>query len=336
MKSKLVSAILLLALLSGAACNLTISPGSGSTNLQGTQDALNATAMAIGVQQTVIALQQSSGTQAQLQQPTLTDTPTITLTSTVTQTTAPLLTATSTPQDVYSFLKTAKVLIYEDVAGSSLLPLVKNSADALGLTNYTHVGDDVGKFLQLASGPTTYDLIIVAAEARSIFKGELFDAVISQVNRGASVIVEIWYLESIINGRVRPLMNACGVNFLQNWVRNPGYDKNDYVLFWTDPTSPIFSSPNVVEPLFRWRFIWTGDVGDLMELTSNSSAHQLASPFGTSYTHDHGVLYSCIDGRMVLQTFSTHDYAPDDMMHLWENYMFNTLQARLNYKSTHP
>jgi hypothetical protein len=73
-----------------------------------------------------------------------------------------------------------------------------------------------------------------------------------------------------------------------------------------------------------------------MQLTSNSTGHQLAAPVSPYYTRDHGVLYSCIDGRMVLQTFSTHDYAYDDMLHLWQNYMYNTLQARLNYIAAHP
>jgi len=334
MKIKLLSAVILLALLAGTACNLPLVSNTSSTNLQATQESLNATAMAIGVQQTVIALQQSSTSQT-TQQPPTAQVPTTEPPTVAPPTVAPP-TATATPQDVNSFLQTANVLIYEDVAGSSLLPLVKNAADALGLKHYTHVGDDIGKFLQLAGGPTNYDLIIVAAELRTVFKGELFDAVINQVNRGASVIVEIWYLESIINGRVRPLMDQCGVDFMQNWIRNPGYDKNDYVLYWIDPTSPIFNTPNTVQPLFRWRFIWSGDVGDLMELTPNSSAHQLAAPMSPYLTTDHGVLYSCIDGRMILQTFSTHDYAPDDMLHLWENYIINTLQARLDYIAAHP
>jgi len=71
-------------------------------------------------------------------------------------------------------------------------------------------------------------------------------------------------------------------------------------------------------------------------LTANSNAHQLAAPVSPNYTRDHGVLYSCIDGRMVLQTFSTHDYADADMQQLWQNYMYNTLQARLNYMTAHP
>lgn len=312
MNNKLISAVILLALLSGAACNLSLGPSTSSGDLQATQDALNATAMALGVQQTVMAMQQSSG--SQVQQPPLAETPTVTSTSTITATTAIL--PTSTPRDVNSFLATAKVLIYEDVAGTNLPPYVKQAADALGIKNYTHVGDDIGKFLQLASGPTTYDLIVVAAEEKSIFKGELFDAVIAQMDRGASVVVEVWYLDKIINGRVRPLMDRCGVDYYQNWERNAGYDKNDYVLFWIEPTSPIFNTPNVVQPLFRLAYYWSGDVGDLMQLTSNSTGHQLAAPVSPNYTRDHGVLFSCIDGRMVLQTFSTHDYAYDDMRHL--------------------
>jgi len=333
MKSKLISGILLMTLLSGSACNLTISSGSGSTNLEGTQAALNATSMALGVQQTVIALQQSASSQVPVQAPTA-QAPTAKPPTSAPPTVAPP-TATITPQDLNSFLKTARVLIYEDVAGSSLIPDVKDAADGLGLKNYTDVGDDVGKFLQLAGGATNYDLIIVAAEARSIFKGELFDAVISQVSRGASVVIEIWYLDQIINGKVKPLMNQCGVDYFNNWVRSASFDKNDFIPLWLEPTNPIFNKPNVIS-LLRNRYYWTGDVGDLMQLTANSTAHQLAAPVSYSYTRDHGVLYSCIDGRMVLQTFSTHDYADADMQQLWQNYMYNTLQARLTYIAAHP
>jgi hypothetical protein len=334
MKSKFISGVILLALLSGTACNLPFISNSSSSNLQGTQESLNATSMAIGVQQTVIAMQQASASQITQALPTVqastAEPPTV-----APPTVAPP-TATSTPQDVNSFLKTAKVLIYEDVAGTSLLPDVKRAADALGMKNYTHVGDDIGKFLQLTTGPTNYDLIVVAIEDKNGFKGELFDGIIDQMNRGASLVMEIWNLNSLINGKVRPLMDHCGVDFMQNWVRNPGYDKNDYALLWIEPSSPIFNKPNVVQPLFRIRFYWSGDVGDLMQLTANSTAHQLAAPVSPNYTRDHGVLYSCIDGRMVLQTFSTHDYADDDMQHLWQNYMYNTLQARLDYIAAHP
>jgi hypothetical protein len=264
--------------------------------------------------------------------------PVVTEAPAATNTTAPTVTPTSTtaPVDINTFLSTAKVLIYEDVAGTSLPPWVKQAADGLGLRNYTHVGDDIGKFLQLATGTTSYDLIVVAAELKTQFKGELFDAVIAQMGRGASVVVETWYLDKIINGKVRPLMDTCGVDFYQNWVRNPGFDKNDYALFWIEPTSPVFNKPNAVEPLFRINFYWSGDVGDLMQLTGNSTAHQLAAPQSPYYTRDHGVLYSCINGRMILQTFSTHDYANTDMIHLWQNYMYNALQARLDYEAANP
>lgn len=332
MKIKLISIVILIALLAGTACNLPLVSNLTSPNLQATQDALNATAMAIGVQQTVMAMQQVSPPETS-PQPTSDSMPT-TEPPTITPTITP--TVTTAPQDVNSFLQTANVLIYEDVAGTSLIPDVKRAADGLGMKNYTHVGDDIGKFMQLASGPNNYDLVVVAAETRSIFRGELFDAVISQVNRGASVVIEIWYLDQIINGKAKPLMNQCGVDYYSNWTRGPGYSKDDYALLWIEPTSPIFNKPNVVQPLYRIRFYWSGDVGDLMQLTPNSTAHQLAAPVSYTYTRDHGLIYSCIDGRMVLQTFSTHDYADADMQLLWQNYMYNTLQARLDYIAAHP
>jgi hypothetical protein len=330
MQNKSFLAIILFLLLSTMACTMPLFSSISSGDLQGTQNALNATALALGVQQTVLAMQQSSNPQGQPQPLIAASTPTATATTQI------FPTSTSTPQDINSFIATAKVLIYEDVAGTSLVPIVKRAADFLGLKNYTHVGDDIGKFMQLASGTTAYDLIVVAAEDKAIFKGELFDSVIAQMDRGASLVVEVWYLDKIINGRVRPLMDRCGVDYYQNWVRNAGYNRDDYVLFWIEPTNPIFNTPFVEEPFYRLAYYWSGDVGDLMELTANSTAHQLAAPLSPYYTRDHGVLYSCIDGRMILQTFSTHDYAYDDMLHIWENYMYNTLKARMSYIASHP
>jgi len=43
------------------------------------------------------------------------------------------------------------------------------------------------------------------------------------------------------------------------------------------------------------------------------------------------LLTECLDGRLVWQTFSTHDYKDQDMISLWQNYIYNALQARYEY-----
>ena len=41
---------------------------------------------------------------------------------------------------------------------------------------------------------------------------------------------------------------------------------------------------------------------------------------------DQGVLASCYDGRVIIQTFSDHDYDQADIVPLWENYIHYTLK----------
>jgi hypothetical protein len=41
---------------------------------------------------------------------------------------------------------------------------------------------------------------------------------------------------------------------------------------------------------------------------------------------DEGVLASCYSGRVIIQTFSDHDYDQADIVPLWENYIHYTLK----------
>jgi len=47
--------------------------------------------------------------------------------------------------------------------------------------------------------------------------------------------------------------------------------------------------------------------------------------------HSYGLIAECLDGRVVWQTVSTHDYKDQEMISLWQNYIYNTLQARYDY-----
>jgi hypothetical protein len=38
-----------------------------------------------------------------------------------------------------------------------------------------------------------------------------------------------------------------------------------------------------------------------------------------------------MDGRVIWQSFSTHDYAADDTLALWQNYIVYTLKNRFAY-----
>jgi hypothetical protein len=45
---------------------------------------------------------------------------------------------------------------------------------------------------------------------------------------------------------------------------------------------------------------------------------------GTDQTN-RGVLTECYEGRFLLQTFATHDYLREDIIRLWQNYVYYTL-----------
>ena len=77
-------------------------------------------------------------------------------------------------------------------------------------------------------------------------------------------------------------------------------------------------------------FYWDGDVGDLMEVLPISSGH-LIGGLHIMNTVQYGLVTECIDGRMVIQSFSTHNYKKDDMLGLWENYIANTLLSHFSY-----
>jgi hypothetical protein len=42
------------------------------------------------------------------------------------------------------------------------------------------------------------------------------------------------------------------------------------------------------------------------------------------------VAASCFNGRVIIQTFSNHDYRKEDVMVLWENYIVYTLTNHFN------
>jgi hypothetical protein len=200
----------------------------------------------------------------------------------------------------------------------------------MGLSHVTNVGDALGNFQKEIFSTTKWDLIIVSAETRSNFSGEMFDGVFDRLNDGAAVILELWHLDKIAGGRISPLMGLCGVSHQSNWERPIHYDPLDYSMYWLDPSSPIISNPNEVKPLYSSTNYWMEDAGDQIKLVSGREATLLAGLYPNDNSSN-GTLASCMDGRMILQTFSTHDYKYEQMIPLWENYIVNTLTAHFNY-----
>jgi hypothetical protein len=53
---------------------------------------------------------------------------------------------------------------------------------------------------------------------------------------------------------------------------------------------------------------------------TGGDAQILAGGFMSNPT-DYGLIVSCIEGRVIIQTFSDHDYHREDIQALWENYI---------------
>jgi hypothetical protein len=320
------------------ACSLP--SGGNSSPASPASSGLEETRIVLGVQATSLAQKATDMASApepaepiaQQVQPTLEPLPTYTPYPTQ-EPPAPAATAqppTAEPtQDVMTRMKSANILVFEDIQGyPALNTRISMALTGLGLTSgkVVKVGDAVGNFMKNLNSSMQWDLIIVGAEARNGVRGEFWDVISEQVNRNVALIAEIWYLDEIANGRISSLMSRCGVYFQRDWTRAKGYNIYNYSIFWLDQFNPVFSDPNVVEPLLGPTIYWTQDAGDIIGVTTGSKATLLAGTNQNNKTSG-GVLASCMDGRMILQTFSTHDYKQSATVALWQNFIVNTLKA---------
>lgn len=330
-KASWFPAFLILAL---AAMACTIPSSSAGPDLSGTQ-------VALAIQQTTVAIQQatidSGGQQPAAtlpppEQPTYTPYPTYTAQPDAPQPTA--APASPVPAvDIKDRIKASNILIFEDITGDpTLLPVVSRTVNSMNFSGgkIVNTADRMGDFKDQANSTTVWDLIIVAAEVRSSFSGEMFEALYDHINNGGAVILEVWYLDKVADGKIAPILSKCGVSFFRDWQRNYSYDPFSYSIYWLDKSHPLLSTPNSVMPPSYPYPEWFTDAGDLMELGSGGDA-VLVGGVHQDRKSDYGVLTSCLDGRMVLQTFSTHDYKLDIVQPLWENYITYTLTKHYEY-----
>ena len=278
--------------------------------------------------------------------PTLTPSPTpdfdatATFESTIAQQEEIQPTMTATTEDAVDqdlsfddWLRDVNILVHEDMWGSNQELIVSSAIDGLRLRgNTTFVQNAIGDLIAHMESATTWDLVIFALESRSFtYSGDIFDLLSDQLDSGASAIIEIWYLDQIASGRIRPLMQECGITFQENWIRQENEDWNRFVVYIWEPDAPVLSEPNEITFLGPSGTIWnTGDVGDVIRLTPNSEARLLAGLLPNP-SERFGLIADCFDGRLIWQTFSTHNYRQSQMVPLWQNYIINALWARYAY-----
>jgi len=241
-----------------------------------------------------------------------------------TETATPTITIEPTP-DVDLFLANAKILLYEDmrvIADARPMTALNN----LGL-KYIDTQAKMGDFMAKMNSGTNWDLIIMAAENHNMVSGDYMDLLVQHLNRDGALVMEIWYVDNIASGKVANVLHKCGLEFQKDWVRPANFDPLNYSLYWLDQSHPVVNSPNTVEPLYTSTNYWFTDAGDLLRLSGSGDATMLAGTFRDRKS-EYGTLASCLEGRMVIQTFCTHDYKQSQTVALWENYIMNTLLAR--------
>jgi len=234
-------------------------------------------------------------------------------------------------EDLESFMSSADILLYEDMAGvPRTYRYVQQALDGMGLT-YVDTKDWPGRFREyLISGPNqgSWDLVISATESRDAVRGEFWDYLEEALDQGSSVIVETWLLDQQIGGRAGDFLKRCGIEFQTDWFAPP---PSQMVLTPHALSHPVLHEPNEVISMRVHNFWKGGDMGDLLELPYGSDAVLIwgARP---QVPDSYGVLTVCQGGQMILQTFPTHQYEQDSVVELWQNYIYQALKARYNQR----
>jgi len=219
--------------------------------------------------------------------------------------------------DMEARIHSANVLVYENTDEYGIGMWVQDALDGMGI-KYTQTGSYSGHFMEYLNSGTKYDLIIVDAEAKDRISGEFWDVINTRLTRDkAALIAEVWYLDTESTGPISKILSGCGIRYRKN------YDLADSI-YWWNPTHPIFNEPNTVLPLLHYSRYWENQAGDQIRLGGSGDATMLAGL--VAKPSDEGVLASCYDGRVIIQTFSDHDYDQADILPLWENYIHYTLK----------
>jgi hypothetical protein len=221
-------------------------------------------------------------------------------------------------QDLEERMKSAKILVYEDTPYIGMW--IKDTLQGMGL-KHTFVGDAMWTFMENLNSGIQWDLIIVGAESHDYVSGDFFDVLTERVVQdNTALIVEMWYLDLVSAGRIKPLTTKCGIELQKS------YDAPSSI-YWLDSSAPVFNEPNTAIPLIHYDQYWQWQSGDYLRLLPGSDATLLAGMY-QNRDSDYGVIASCFEGRVIIQTFCNHDYHQEDIQLLWENYIYNTLKNR--------
>jgi hypothetical protein len=108
------------------------------------------------------------------------------------------------------------------------------------------------------------------------------------------------------------------------------------VMFPLDSTHPILQEPNPGLTFTDTKGYWwddqgspkkSYDTGDLVKKAMGGDANLLIGTVANE-TNSHGTVTVCMDDRLILQTFSTHNLTFNAMQPLIENYIHYGLKTR--------
>jgi len=295
------------------ACSISTAPETNPPpGFDPTKVALELQATSMSLQLTQAAL--NSQPQAPTLPPALPQ-PTIALPTVPLPPTAIPLTPT---QDVEARIKSAKILVYENTDERGIGMWIQDALEGLGL-KYTQTGSYSGHFMEYLNSGIKWDLIIVGAEDKDKISGEFWDVINTRLARDkVALIAEIWYLDREANGPISKILGGCGIRYQKDWDLAES-------IYWWESDHPIFNEPNVVLPLIHYSRFWANQTGDKIMLGSGGDATLLAG-LSAKPSNDGGVLATCYQGRVIIQTFSDHDYHQADIIALWQNYIHYTLK----------
>ena len=233
--------------------------------------------------------------------------------------------------DIESLYESARILLYEDVHHDpGTLRYFRETLNDMGLS-FTDVGSAKGRLKsELTAGAPDgkpWDLVIISSEHHGkSTPGEFFDFATDAIDKGSSVILEAWFVDKSYKGAASSLLRRCGVEFDKNWIRIP---PEGMVLYPLDSEHPVLNQPNsglkFTDTTSYWAYEY--DVGDLMKKSAGSHAVLLLGTKGTD-KNAYGTVTVCLDGRLTLQTFTTHNFTIYEYAPLLENYIHNALIAR--------
>ncbi len=239
------------------------------------------------------------------------------------------------PQALQERMKSANILLYEDmVAHTDTKRYAKEALLHMGLPFKDDgnakgwLADDLEKN---APNGKAWDLVILAVEDKVGAQGEFFNYALQALDKGASVILEVWFLDQTYGGSASQLLDRCGLVYHGDRKKIPPAQMALYVL---DANDPILNQPNPKLSFTANSNYWwdpngrrSYDTGDLLKLAPGSSTRLLVGTQAQATT-SHGVLAVCEGGRLILQTFSSHTLTFDAGKLIWENYIYNALRKR--------